>query len=98
MSVEQPSISADVVNSLFFNKKMDGFTTYNMYKKAYEKESSYTFSDAIVFFVGGGSFGEFEYIDDLMKKSDIKAIYGCDDLYKPIDFVYDLEKLGINEK
>ncbi|MCQ2815811.1 MAG: hypothetical protein MJ252_00950 [archaeon] len=94
MSVEQPSISADIVNSLFFNKKVNGFNTYNTFKKAYEKEGAYTFSDVIVFVVGGGSFNEFEYIDELMKKNDIKTIYGCDYIYRPNEFVEDLEKLG----
>ena len=97
MTVEQPSVSADIVNNLVNNKPVDDFVTYNLYKKGIEKENlTCSYNQVIVFFVGGGSLGEFEYIDYLLQKSNIKVIYGSDYLYRPNEFISDLEELGKN--
>lgn len=95
MNVDQPSISADIVNSLTSNVKKPNFVTYNTYKKAFEKENmSFNYSDVIVFMVGGGSLSELEYIEGLLDKGGKKVIYGCDYLYRPNEFMQDLEELG----
>ena len=95
MAVEQPSIAADLVNSLANNKKIDNYNTYNLYKKSVEKETfNYMYNEVIVYVVGGGCLGEFEYIDELLKKSGKNVMYGCDYLYRPTEFVEDLEQLS----
>ena len=95
LSIEQPSISADLINNLISNKQVEKFETYNLYNKCVERETiDYNYTDVIVFFIGGGCFGEFEYIDEVMKKNGINIIYGCDYLYKPDEFINDLEDLG----
>ena len=95
LNIEQPSISADLINNLGSNKQVEKFETYNLYKKCIEKENiDYGYTDIIVFFIGGGCFGEYEYIEELMKKSGKNIIYGCDYLYNAEEFINDLEDLG----
>jgi hypothetical protein len=97
LNIEQPSISADLINNLVSNKQVEKFETYNLYKKCIERENiDYEYTDVIVFFIGGGCFGEYEYIEDLMKKSGKNIIYGCDYLYNAEEFINDLEDLGKN--
>jgi hypothetical protein len=78
MSIEQPSIVADLLSSLAGNKEVPNFVTCHTLKKVAEK-SNYNFNQVIVFMVGGGSLVEFEYVDNLLKKNDIgvKKIFLC---------------------
>ena len=76
-------------------KLVDNYNTYNLYKKSVEKETfNYMYNEVIVYVVGGGCLGEFEYIDELLKKSGKNVMYGCDYLYRPNEFVDDLEQLS----
>lgn len=101
MTVDEPSIGAEIVNSLSMGKEISNFSTYDFIKKGIDKEKNASlnyYNQIIVFFIGGGSFGEYEYIDELLKKNNKNVIYGCDYLYRPTEFLDDLEKLGkINE-
>lgn len=95
MTVEQPSVSADIINNLINNKAVDNFSTYNLFKKSVDKENlNYSYNEIMVFFIGGGSLGEYEYIDLLLQKGNKNVMYGCDYLYRPTEFINDLEELG----
>lgn len=90
LTIEQPSIMADLINLLAINKDILGFNTYNFYKKAMETD----YKDVIIFAIGGGCLGEFEYIDGILKKNVKNLIYGCDQLYRQVDFMNDLITLS----
>jgi hypothetical protein len=70
MSIEQPSMVADLLSTLASNKEVSNFVTCHTLKKGAEK-LNYNFNQVIVFMVGGGSLVEFEYVDNLLKKNDI---------------------------
>jgi len=63
---EQPSIIADLVNSLSANKDIPNFVSYNLIKKSIDTKVNTEFSQVIVFLVGGGGLAEFEYLDQLL--------------------------------
>ena len=84
-----------IINNLVNNKAVDNFSTYNLFKKSVDKENlNYSYNEIMVFFIGGGSLGEYEYIDLLLQKGNKNVMYGCDYLYRPTEFINDLEELG----
>lgn len=96
MNTEQPSITADILTSLSNNKEVPNFVSSHAFKKGQGKlipGSTKSFSHIIVFMVGGGSLSEYEYIDDILGKNKKQVIYGCDYLYRPTNFLRELEKL-----
>ena len=95
MSIEQPSISADLIDKLCRNQNMANWATYDFVTRNIEKDGgNYSYDNIICFFIGGGSFGEYEYIYDLMSQNGYNIYYGTDCIYRPIEFVQDLEELG----
>ena len=95
MSIEQPSISADLVDKLCRNQNIANWATYDFITKNIEKDGgNYSYDNVICFFIGGGSFGEYEYIYDLISQNGYNIYYGTDYIYKPMEFVKDLEELG----
>lgn len=97
MTVDEPSIGAELINSLSMGKEISNFVTYDFIKKDVDKDKNASlncYNQIIVFYIGGGCLGEFEYIDELLKKSNKNVIYGCDYLYRPTEFLDDLQKLG----
>ena len=68
MSSEQPSIVADIVNTLSSGTPKDSnFVSYNLIKKIIDTTIvNNNYEQVIVFMVGGGSLAEFEYIDHLL--------------------------------
>ena len=99
MSIEQPSISADLIDKLIKNQNIPNWVTYDFLSRNIENNGNYSYDNVICFFIGGGSFGEYEYIYDLLSQSNYNIYYGTDYIYRPLEFVQDLEELGkINEK
>ena len=95
MSIEQPSISADLVDKLCRNQNIANWATYDFITKNIEKDGgNYSYDNVICFFIGGGSFGEYEYIYDLISQNGYNIYYGTDYIYRPMEFVHDLEELG----
>jgi hypothetical protein len=74
MNTEQSSMVADISNSLAGNKEVNNFVTYNILKKGQDK-SMYNITQVIVFIVGGGSFAEYEYIEELLSKNSKNVIF-----------------------
>jgi hypothetical protein len=70
----QSSIVADISNSVACNKEVNNFVTYNLLKKSLDK-NQYNINQVIVFTVGGGSFAEYEYIDELLSKNSKNVKY-----------------------
>ena len=100
MSIEQPSISADLVDKLSRNQNIANWVTYDFVTRNIEKDGvNYSYDNIICFFIGGGSFGEYEYIYDLLSQNGYNIYYGTDYIYRPMEFVQDLEELGkLNSK
>ena len=100
MSIEQPSISADLIDKLTRNQNLANWNTYDFITRNVEKDGgNFTYDNIICFFIGGGSFGEYEYIHDLMNQNGYNIYYGTDYIYRPMEFVQDLEELGkLNNK
>ena len=97
MSIEQPSISADLIDKLIKNQNIPNWITYDFISRNIEKElGNYSYENVICFFIGGGSFGEYEYIYDLLSQFNYNIFYGTDYIYRPFEFVHDLEELGKN--
>ena len=95
MNIEQPSISADIIDKLIKNQNIPNWVTYDFLSRNIEKDSgNYSYDNIICFFIGGGSFGEYEYIYDLLNQFNYNIFYGTDYIYRPIEFVNDLEELG----
>jgi hypothetical protein len=95
MSIEQPSISADLIDKLCRNQNMANWATYDFVTRNIEKDGgNYSYDNIICFFIGGGSFGEYEYIYDSMSQNGYNIYYGTDCIYRPMEFVQDLEELG----
>ena len=94
MSIEQPSISADLIDKLARNQNLANWNTYDFITRNIEKEGNFTYDNIICFFIGGGSFGEYEYIYDLMNQNGYNIYYGTDYIYRPMEFIQDLEELG----
>ena len=95
MNIEQPSISADLVDKLCRNQNIANWATYDFITKNIEKDGgNYSYDNVICFFIGGGSFGEYEYIYDLISQNGYNIYYGTDYIYRPMEFVKDLEELG----
>ena len=95
MTIEQPSISADLIDKLSRNQNMANWATYDFITRNIEKDGgNYTYDNIICFFIGGGSFGEYEYIYDSMSQNGYNIYYGTDCIYRPMEFVQDLEELG----
>ena len=95
MTIEQPSISADLIDKLSRNQNMANWATYDFITRNIEKDSgNYSYDNIICFFIGGGSFGEYEYIYDSMSQNGYNIYYGTDCIYRPMEFVQDLEELG----
>lgn len=69
MNTEQPSMVADISNSLASNKEVNNFVSYNLLKKGLDKINS-NFNQVIIFIVGGGSLAEYEYVDELLTKNN----------------------------
>ena len=95
MSIEQPSISADLIDKLCRNQNMANWATYDFVTRNIEKDGgNFSYDNIICFFIGGGSFGEYEYIYDLMSQNGVNIYYGTDCIYRPMEFIQDLEELG----
>ena len=95
MTIEQPSISADLIDKLSRNQNMANWATYDFITRNIEKDGgNYIYDNIICFFIGGGSFGEYEYIYDSMIQNGYNIYYGTDCIYRPMEFVQDLEELG----
>ena len=95
MSYEQNSISADLIDRLIKNQNIPNWVTYDFLSRSIEKDSgNFSYDNIICFFIGGGSFGEYEYIYDKMSQSGYNIYYGTDYIYRPVEFVQDLEELG----
>ena len=95
MTIEQPSISADLIDKLSRNQNMANWATYDFITRNIEKDGgNYSYDNIICFFIGGGSFGEYEYIYDSMSQNGYNIYYGTDCIYRPMEFVQDLEELG----
>ena len=95
MSIEQPSVSADLIDKLIKNQNIPNWVTYDFLSRNIEKDSgNYSYDNIICFFIGGGSFGEYEYIYDLLSQLNYNIFYGTDYIYRPLEFVQDLEELG----
>ena len=95
MSIEQPSISADLIDKLIRNQNLANWNTYDFITKNVEKDGgNFSYDNVICFFIGGGSFGEYEYIYDLVNQNGYNVYYGTDYIYRPMEFVQDLEELG----
>lgn len=92
MNTEQPSITADILTSLANNREVSNFVSCHALKKGLDRVN-YSFNQIIVFMVGGGSLSEYEYVDEVLSKNGKNVIYGCDYLYRPTEFVQELEKL-----
>ncbi len=76
MTIKQPSLSADILDSLSNNKDVSNFVTYNFLKKTVEKVNpTQSFNQILVFFVGGGSLAEYEYLDQLFLKNNKNVFY-----------------------
>ena len=99
MSYEQPSISADLIDKLIKNQNISNWVTYDFLSRNIEKDGgNFSYDNVICFFLGGGSLGEYEYIYDLLNQNNYNIYYGSDYIYRPIEFVQDLEELGkVNE-
>ena len=99
MSYEQPSISADLIDKLIKNQNIPNWVTYDFLSRNIEKDGgNFSYDNVICFFLGGGSLGEYEYIYDLLNQNNYNIYYGSDYIYRPIEFVQDLEELGkVNE-
>jgi hypothetical protein len=69
VNTEQASIVADISNSLAGNKEVNNFVTYNILKKGIDR-STYNTTQVIVFMVGGGSFAEYEYVEELLSQNN----------------------------
>ena len=95
MSYEQPSISADLIDKLIKNQNIPNWVTYDFLSRNIEKDGgNSSYDNVICFFLGGGSLGEYEYIYDLLNQNNYNIYYGSDYIYRPIEFVQDLEELG----
>ena len=94
MSIEQPSVSADLIDKLINNQNIPNWVTYDFLSRNIERDGNYSYDNVICFFIGGGSFGEYEYIYDLLSQSNYNIYYGTDYIYRPLEFVQDLEELG----
>ena len=95
MSYEQNSISADLIDRLIKNQNIPNWVTYDFLSRNIEKDpGNFSYDNIICFFIGGGSFGEYEYIYDLMNQTNYTLFYGTDNIYRPMEFVQDLEELG----
>ena len=98
MVTEQPSMIADIVNSLSKEKEVKGFSTYKINEKFYSVKNSGSYKNVFVFIVGGGSLAEYEYISELLSRNRLNVIYGCDKLYRPDDFLVEIRKLTENKQ
>jgi len=95
MSIEQPSVSADLIDKLIKNQSIPNWVTYDFLSRNIEKDGgNNSYNNIICFFIGGGSFGEYEYIYDLLNQGFYNIYYGTDYMYRPLEFVQDLEDLG----
>ena len=95
ISIEEPSISADLIDKLSRNQDIANWVTYDFITRNIEKDGgNYSYDNILCFFIGGGSFGEYEYIYDKMSQSGYNIYYGTDYIYRPMEFVNDLEELG----
>ena len=95
MSIEQPSISSDLIDKLIKNQNIPNWNTYDFLTRKIEPENAnYSYDNIICFFIGGGSFGEYEYIYDLLSQFNYNIFYGADYIYRPLEFLQDLEELG----
>ena len=95
ISIEEPSISADLIDKLSRNQDIANWVTYDFITRNIEKDGgNYSYDNILCFFIGGGSFGEYEYIYDKMSQSGYNIYYGTDYIYRPMEFVHDLEELG----
>ena len=53
------------------------------------------FNDAVVFIVGGGGIMEYGYLQEwAVRQQGRRAIYGMDELLSPVEFIFELDKLG----
>ena len=84
MSIEQPSNSADLIDKLVRNQNIANWVTYDFITKNIENSANYYYDNIICFFIGGGSFGEYEYIYDLMAQNKYNIYYGTDYIFKEV--------------
>ena len=94
ISIEEPSISADLIDKLSRNQDIANWVTYDFITKNIKEGGNYSYDNILCFFIGGGSFGEYEYIYDKMSQNGYNIYYGTDYIYRPIEFLKDLEELG----
>ena len=94
ISIEEPSISADLIDKLSRNQDITNWVTYDFITKNIKEGGNYYYDNILCFFIGGGSFGEYEYIYDKMSQNGYNVYYGTDYIYRPIEFLKDLEELG----
>ena len=92
MNYEQPSISADLIDKLIKNQNIPNWVTYDFLSRNIEKDGgNFSYDNVICFFLGGGSFGEYEYIYDLLNQNNYNIYNGS------ITFIFLLKSFSISK-
>ena len=92
ISTEQPSLMADLVVDAVKRTNKE-YVCYDLLKKK-QVEQKNDCSEMIVYVYGGGSLAEFECLEQKMNGLNKTLLYGSDKIYRPVEFLEELEMLG----
>ena len=90
----QPSYIGKKLEEFFYskNKSIEGFTSMQINANLTKENIKLKYNNILCFVLNGGSFGEYEYLEELSKSYGRNLMYGTDKLYSPKEFLEELKE------
>ena len=93
---KDPSITSQLIENIIKNKNVDEIETEIFFKNLNLYTEDQYYENVIIFMIGGGSYSEYEYICNKLERYNINIIYGSDKIYKPNEFLLELNDISNN--
>ena len=93
---KDPSITSQLIENIIKNKNEEEMETQIFFKDLNLYTNDQYYENVIIFMIGGGCYSEYEYICNKLEKYNMNIIYGSDKIYRPNDFLLELNDISNN--
>jgi hypothetical protein len=93
---KDPSITSQLIENIIKNKNEEEMETEIFFKDLNLYTNDQYYENVIIFMIGGGCYSEYEYICNKLEKYNMNIIYGSDKIYRPNDFLLELNDISNN--
>lgn len=93
---KDPSITSQLIENIVNDKNVEEMETEIFFKDLNLYTNNQHYENVIIFMIGGGCYSEYEYICNKLEKYNMNIIYGSDKIYRPNDFLLELNDISNN--